>query len=113
MVIASKKNSVGAVHMDGRSWSLANLVDNELLHGHGFDRKFSGCALRCENKILITCKAVRQGRDKCQPESITASLRSYTAVAQSDASARVGVGFSIMLSIICVAMTCMHTDSGQ
>lgn len=28
------------------------------------------------------------------------------AVAVSEASARVGVGFSIMLSIICVAITC-------
>ena len=31
---------------------------------------------------------------------------SYMAVAVSDASARVGVGLSIMLSIICVAITC-------
>mmetsp|Transcript_16362 Transcript_16362/g.22549 ORF Transcript_16362/g.22549 Transcript_16362/m.22549 type:complete len:281 (+) Transcript_16362:489-1331(+) len=38
-------------------------------------------------------------------ESMTASQRSYTAVAQSEASARVGVGFSIMLSIIWVAIT--------
>ena len=38
-------------------------------------------------------------------ESITASAPSKTAVATSEASARVGVGASIMLSIIWVATT--------
>ena len=38
------------------------------------------------------------------PESITASVPSRIALATSEASARVGRGFSIMLSSICVAV---------
>src|SRR3989339_631397 len=38
------------------------------------------------------------------PESMTASVPSYTALATSDASARVGVGCSVIDSSICVAV---------
>mmetsp|Transcript_59736 Transcript_59736/g.139787 ORF Transcript_59736/g.139787 Transcript_59736/m.139787 type:complete len:216 (-) Transcript_59736:560-1207(-) len=38
------------------------------------------------------------------PESMTASVPSQTAFMRSDTSARVGTGFSIMLSTICVAV---------
>jgi hypothetical protein len=42
------------------------------------------------------------------PESITASVPSKTALATSEASARVGRGFFIILSIIYVAWEFIH-----
>ena len=56
-------------------------------------------------RSIIATAATGYRPTAVSPDSITASTPSYTAVATSDASARVGTGASIMDSSICVATT--------